>query len=78
MQHLDEKVITGHIPIQVFVVEVFFSLHADGPDFWQSQEELPKFVCLLWVITHGVVQQSSIHLFLNSFHELEVLEIFDI
>lgn len=78
MQHLNEKVITRHIPVQVFVVEVFFGLHTDGPDFWQSQEKLPKFVCLLWVITHCVVQQSSIHLFLNTFHKLEVLKIFDI
>ncbi|KAF2984555.1 hypothetical protein EK904_003501 [Melospiza melodia maxima] len=54
-EHLNEKVITRHIPVQ-------------------SQEKLPKFVCLLWIITHGVVQQSSIHLFLNTFHKLEVLE----
>lgn len=34
MQHLNEKVITWNISVQVFVVEVFFCLHTDGPDFW--------------------------------------------
>lgn len=78
MQHLNEEVIVGHVPVQVLVVEVFFSLHADGPDFRKSQQELPELLRLLRVVAHGVVQEGSIHLFLNTFYQLEVLKIFDI
>lgn len=78
MQHLNEQVIVGDIPIQVLVVEVFLGLHADGPDFRQPKKELSEFLRLLWVVANRVVQQGSVHLFLDTFHQLEVLEILDV
>lgn len=78
MQHLNEEVIVGHVPVQVLVVEVFFSLHADGPDFRKSQQQLPELLRLLGVVAHGVVQEGGVDLLLDPFHQLEVLKIFDI
>lgn len=78
VQHFDEEVIVGYVPVQVLAVQVFFRLQADGPDFRQSQEQLPKFLRLLRVVAHRVVQQGGVHLFLDPFHQLEVLKVFDI
>lgn len=38
MQHFDEKVVIGHVPIHMLVVQVVFRLLADCPDFWQPKK----------------------------------------
>lgn len=78
MQHLDEEVVVGHVPVQVLVVQVLLCLQADGPDLWQAQKQLPELLRLLRVVAQGVVQQGRVHLLLDAFHQLEVLEVFDI
>lgn len=78
MQHLDQQVVVGHVPVQVLVVEVLLSLHADGPDLRKSEQQLPELLCLLRVVTHRIVQQGRVDLFLDAFNQLEVLQVFDI
>lgn len=78
VQHLDEEVVVGHVPVQVLVVQVLLRLQADGPDLWQAQKQLPELLRLLRVVAQGVVQQGRVHLLLDTFHQLEVLEVFDI
>lgn len=38
MQHLNEKVVIGHVPIHVLVVQVVFCLLADCPDLWKPKK----------------------------------------
>lgn len=75
VQHLDEQVVAGHVAIQVLVVQILLSLQADGADLRQSQQQLAEFICLLWVVTHDVVEQCRVHLLLDAFHQVEVLQV---
>lgn len=78
MKHFNEQVVAGHVPVQVFVVKVFFGLQADGSDLWQPEEQLAKLVCLLRIVTHDVVQQRCVDLLLDTLHEVKVLQVLDI
>lgn len=78
MKHFNEQVVAGHVAVQVFVVKVFFSLQADGSDLWQPEEQLAKLVCLLWVVTHDIVQQRCVDLLLDTLYQVEVLQVLHI
>ena len=78
MQHLDQQVVVGDVPVQVLVVQVLLGLHADGPDLREAEQQLPELLRLLRVVAHRVVQQGGVDLLLDAFHQLEVLQVFDI
>lgn len=75
MQHLDKQVVAGNVAIQVLVVQIFLGLQADGADLRQPQQQLAEFICLLWVVTHDVIEQRRVHLLLNALHQVEVLQV---
>lgn len=75
MQHLNEQVVAGHVAVQVLVVKIFLGLQADGADLRQSQQQLAEFICLLWVVTHDVIEQCCVHLLLNALHQVEILQV---
>lgn len=78
VKHFDEQVVAGHVAVQVFVVKVFFGLQADGSDLWQPEQQLAELVRLLRVVTHDVVQQRRVHLLLDAFYQVEVLQVLHI
>lgn len=78
VQHLDEQVVAGYVAIQVLVVKVFLSLQADGADLREPQQQLAKFVCLLRVVTHDIIEQRRVYLLLNALHQMEVLQVLHI
>ncbi|TNN62059.1 hypothetical protein EYF80_027730 [Liparis tanakae] len=51
---------------------------ADGSDLWQPEEQLAKLVCLLWVVTHDIVQQRCVDLLLDTLYQVEVLQVLHI
>ena len=75
VQHFNEQVVAGHVAVQVFVVKVFFRLQADGSDLRQPEEQLAKLVRLLWIVAHDVVQQCCVDLLLDTFYQVEVLQV---
>lgn len=78
MQHLDQQVVVGDVPVQVLVVQVLLGLHAEGPDLREAEQQLPELLRLLWVVAHRVIQQGGVDLLLDALHQLEVLQVFDI
>lgn len=78
MQHLNKQVVAGNVAVQVFVVQIFLGLQADGADLRQPQQQLAEFICLLWVVTHDVIKQRCVHLLLNALHQVEVLQVLHI
>lgn len=78
MQHFNEQVVAGHISVQVFVVQVFFSLQTDGADLRQPEQQLAKLISLLWVVAHDVVQQRCVYLLLYTLHQVKVLQVLHI
>lgn len=78
VEHFDEQVVAGHVAVQVFVVQVFFGLQADGSDLWQPEEQLAELVRLLRVVAHDVVQQRRVDLLLDTLDEVEVLQVLHI
>lgn len=78
VQHFNEQVVAGHISVQVFVVKVFFGLQADRSDLWQPEEQLAELVRLLRVVAHDVVQERCVDLFLDTFYQVKVLQVFHI
>lgn len=67
MQHFDQKVVTGHLPAQVLVVEVLLSLHAERPDVSQPEKQLPEFVRGVRIVADGVLQQCCVGFLLGIF-----------
>lgn len=78
VQHFNEQVVAGHVAVQVFVVKVLFSLQADRSDLRQPEEQLAELVRLLRVVAHDVVQERSVDLFLDTFYQVKVLQVFHI
>lgn len=78
VQHFNEQVVAGHVAVQVFVVKVLFGLQADGSDLRQPEEQLAELVRLLRVVAHDVVQERRVDLFLDTFHQVKVLQVFHI
>lgn len=74
MQHLNEQVVAGHLPTQVFVAQVVLCLGAEGSQLWQMQHQLAELVQIQGVGAHSVLQQSPIHLLLNTLHKHLVLQ----
>ncbi len=78
VQHLYKKIVTGHVTVQVFVVQILLGLQADGPDLRQPQQQLAELVRLLRIVAHDVVQQRRVDLFLDALHQVEVLQVLDV
>lgn len=78
VQHFNEQVVAGHVAVQVFVVKVLFGLQADRSNLRQSEEQLAKLVRLLRVVAHDVVQERCVDLFLDTFYQVKVLQVFHI
>lgn len=78
VQHFNEQVVAGHVAVQVFVVKVLFGLQADGSDLRQPEQQLAELVRLLRVVAHDVVQERRVDLFLDTFHQVKVLQVLHI
>lgn len=78
VQHFNEQVVAGHVAVQVLVVKVLLGLQADRSDLRQPEEQLAELVRLLRVVAHDVVQERRVDLLLDTFHQVEVLQVFHI
>lgn len=78
VQHFNEQVVAGHVAVQVLVVKVLLGLQADRSDLRQPEEQLAELVRLLRVVAHDVVQERRVDLLLDTFYQVEVLQVFHI
>lgn len=74
MQHFNKQVVAGHLSTQMHVTQVVLCLCAEGPQLWQPNHQLAKLLLELWVGGYGILQQSPIHLLLDTLHECLVLQ----
>lgn len=74
VQHLNEQVVAGHLSTQMHVAQVVLGLRAEGPQLRQPHHQLAELLLELWVAGQGVLQQSPVHLLLDTLHECLVLQ----
>jgi len=74
MQHLNEQVVAGHFSAQMHVAKVVLGLRAERAQLWKPNHQLTELVLELRVGGQGVLQQSAIHLLLDTLHKRLVLQ----
>lgn len=68
VQHLGQQGVTGQVPQQVALVQVFLHLQADAAHFRQPEQKLAEFIRLAWVCVECVIHQSPVHSLLSALH----------
>ena len=74
VQHLNEQIVAGHLSAQMHVAQVVLSLRAEGAQLRQSYDQLTELLLELRVGGQGVLQQSPVHLLLDTLHKSLVLQ----